>query len=146
MGKGACGRTASAFSAADVTAATAALGRRRSACAGGGGDSDRNETTGTPVAGSVSGIGSISWRDSQLYAPRPNAQPGAWLAVLRKDDCAGSSSSTPLTLHTMKWGLIPSYQKRPPLPGDHFKPGASNARCETVASGGTARLFGRKHW
>jgi putative SOS response-associated peptidase YedK len=88
----------------------------------------------------------LDWIDQDKYAPRPNAQPGAWLPVMRLRGGSSSAASDAaqqrtVVLQTMKWGLYPHYKEEPPGSGAHFQ--MFNARCEDGVKS-QKRLVGRK--
>ena len=64
-----------------------------------------------------------TWKNQDKFAPTHNAAPGADMAVVALDGDATAS------LHTMRWGLVPSSTKQDP---DHWR--MFNARSETVDS------------
>lgn len=45
------------------------------------------------------------------YHPSHNVSPGTRMPVLRKVAAGAAESSADLTLHTMRWGLVPSFTK-----------------------------------
>eukprot|EP01043_Picozoa_sp_COSAG02_P004734 COSAG02_NODE_125_length_34972_cov_101.069997_14_plen_384_part_00 len=87
----------------------------------------------------------LDWVDQDKYEPRPNAQPGAWLPVMRLRSRSSSdvndAAQQHVVLQTMKWGLYPHYKKEPPGSGAHFQ--MFNARCEDGVKS-QKRLVGRK--
>ena len=169
MGKGGCGRSASNLSAAQtMRAATTSLrggtlvssrgrlgaaapssGSTASSGAGGAGGADgttghASATSESSAAAQLSDNGDwLDWIDQDKYEPRPNAQPGAWLPVmrLRGPSDARDSEQQHVVLQTMKWGLYPHYKKEPPGPGAHFQ--MFNARSEDGVKS-QKRLVGRK--
>ncbi|CAN6487172.1 unnamed protein product [Victoria cruziana] len=62
---------------------------------------------------------------SERYRPSYNVSPGTYLPVVRKEHGANSEP----VLHSMKWGLVPSFTKKTEKP-DHFK--MFNARSESA--------------
>ncbi len=77
-----------------------------------------------------------SWVNKDNYEPAENVSPGFSTPVVKK------SEDGVLQLHTMKWGLIPSFTKKGEKP-DHYR--MFNARSETVAEKGVfKRLCSRK--
>jgi len=67
------------------------------------------------------------WRDEDKYQISYNVSPGQSTPVLKQAGAAGKE------LHTMKWGLIPSYTKSGEKP-DFWR--MFNARSETIAEKG----------
>lgn len=66
------------------------------------------------------------WKDKENYKPSHNVAPGYNTPVVKRD------KQQELGLHTMKWGLVPSFTKRSCTEKpDHFR--MFNARSETVA-------------
>ncbi|XP_049932340.1 uncharacterized protein LOC116248767 isoform X2 [Nymphaea colorata] len=68
---------------------------------------------------------SIPVIQSERYHPSYNVSPGTYLPVVRKERGANSEP----VVHSMKWGLIPSFTKKTEKP-DHFK--MFNARSESA--------------
>ncbi|KAL3828952.1 hypothetical protein ACJIZ3_017754 [Penstemon smallii] len=65
--------------------------------------------------------------DVDRYRPSYNVAPGFNLPVVRIED--GKDSEDGVVLHSMKWGLIPSFTKKTEKP-DHFR--MFNARSESI--------------
>lgn len=164
MGKGGCGRSASNLSAGQtMRAATTSLrggGLVASRGGLGGAAPSSSSTASSGAAGGTTGHASaasessaaaqpsdngdwLDWIDQDKYEPRPNAQPGAWLPVmrLRGSSDARDSEQQQVVLQTMKWGLYPHYKKEPPGSGAHFQ--MFNARSEDGVKS-QKRLVGRK--
>ncbi|KAL0044513.1 hypothetical protein WJX82_010311 [Trebouxia sp. C0006] len=78
------------------------------------------------------------WKDKENYTPSHNVAPGHNTPVMKRD------KQQELEVHTMKWGLVPSFTKtacteKP----DHFR--MFNARSETVAEKSVfSRLLARQ--
>lgn len=78
------------------------------------------------------------WKDKENYTPSHNVAPGHNTPVVKRD------KQQKLEVHTMKWGLVPSFTKtacteKP----DHFR--MFNARSETVAEKSVfSRLLARQ--
>ncbi|KAL0020070.1 hypothetical protein WJX79_002941 [Trebouxia sp. C0005] len=78
------------------------------------------------------------WKDKENYTPSHNVAPGHNTPVVKRD------KQQELEVHTMKWGLVPSFTKtacteKP----DHFR--MFNARSETVAEKSVfSRLLARQ--
>ena len=98
-----------------LAALSIACGRSRQAYAAADIQHHASNTAGVPPT--------RTWKNQDKFAPTHNAAPGADMAVVALDGDASAS------LHTMRWGLVPSSTKQDP---DHWR--MFNARSETVDS------------
>lgn len=74
------------------------------------------------------------WIDADRFVPRFNVAPRSLAPVLRRaDPAAGSDAAAApaLVLHTMKWGLVPSWMKH-----EDTSLSTTNARSEGLVDGG----------
>ncbi|KAM0935795.1 putative SOS response associated peptidase (SRAP) [Dioscorea sansibarensis] len=76
------------------------------------------------ACGFVSNV-SVPTLQLDRYRPSYNVSPGAYLPVV----AARKDGESPVVIHCMKWGLVPSFTKKTEKP-DHFR--MFNARSESV--------------
>ncbi|KAI0341249.1 DUF159-domain-containing protein [Trametopsis cervina] len=91
------------------------------------------------------------WVAQEQFHPRHNIAPRSYAPVIRREqrrtheegssETSSSIESTPVILHTMKWGIVPHWSKH-----DDGDLNTINARCEALIEGGGmwASLKGKK--
>ncbi|GMH02455.1 hypothetical protein Nepgr_004294 [Nepenthes gracilis] len=68
----------------------------------------------------------VSHVDVDRYRPSYNVSPGSYLPVVRREDGIDGYG---VAVHSMKWGLVPSFSKKDEKP-DHYR--MFNARSESI--------------